>query len=168
MAFLRTHLEPALKPSKFQPQQQDTVLREDERKRNAFAKVCFHIAANPVRAALMKETEVWPDTGSIVPGYPKLNPTEEDFWPTFWKIYGKLRQPDAGDINRIHADETGRKERGDAENAERRREFLLPFSSPNGGRPANIVPPRFSAFSASPRFSLSFSTAFVRIKRPPI
>ncbi len=60
MTFLRTHLEPALKPSKFQPQPQDTVRREQECKHNAFAKVCFYIAANPGRAALMKETETWP------------------------------------------------------------------------------------------------------------
>jgi REP element-mobilizing transposase RayT len=100
MAFLRTHLEPALKPAKFQPQAQDNVLREEERKRNAFAKVCFYIAANPVRAELMKATEVWSYTGCVVPGYPKLNPVDEDFWPTFWKIYAKLRQPDAGNIKR--------------------------------------------------------------------
>ncbi len=100
MAFLRTHLEPALKPAKFQPQAQDNVLREQERKRNAFAKVCFYIAANPVRAGLMKETEKWPFTGSVVPGYPKLDPTAEDFWPKFWKIYSQHRQPDAGHLKR--------------------------------------------------------------------
>jgi len=100
MAFLRTYLKPALKPAKFQPQAQDNVLREEERKRNAFTKVCFYIRANPVRAELMKETEVWPYTGCVVPGYPKLNPASEDFWPTFWKIYAKLRQPDAGNIKR--------------------------------------------------------------------
>ena len=53
MAFLRTYLEPALQSAKFQPQAQDNVLREQERKRNAFAKVCFYIADNPVRAELI-------------------------------------------------------------------------------------------------------------------
>ncbi len=100
MAFLRTYLEPVLKPAKFQPQAQDNVLREEERKRSAFAKVCFYIAANPVRAELVKVTEIWPYTGCIVPGYPKLNPMDEDFWPTFWKIFSKLRQPDAVNIKR--------------------------------------------------------------------
>ena len=100
MAFLRTHLEPALKSVKFQPQAHDNVLRAEERKRNAFAKACDYIAANPVRAELMKETGVWPYTGCIVPGYPKLNPVEDKFWPTFWKVYAKLRQPDAGNIKR--------------------------------------------------------------------
>ena len=100
MAFLRTYLEPALKPAKFQPQAQDNVLREQERKRNAFAKVCFYLADNPVRAKLIPAGERWPFTGCVMPGYPKLNPADEDFWPTFWKIYGKLRQPDAGNIKR--------------------------------------------------------------------
>jgi putative transposase len=106
MAFLRTYLEPELAPAKFQPQPQDAVLREEQRKRNAFAKVCFYIAANPVRAKLIKETEVWAFTGCVVPGYPKLNPMEEDFWPKFWRIFGKLRQPDAGNINRPPIDQT--------------------------------------------------------------
>jgi putative transposase len=100
MAFVRTQLEPALKPAKFQPQAQDHVLREKERQRNSFARVCFYVAANPVRAELMKKIDTWPYTGCIVPGYPKMNPMEEDFWPKFWKIYAKLRQPDAGNIKR--------------------------------------------------------------------
>ena len=41
MPFLRIYLEPELSPAKFQPQPQDEVLREEQRKRNAFAKVCF-------------------------------------------------------------------------------------------------------------------------------
>lgn len=100
MAFLRTHLEPALAPAKFQPQAQDQVLFEEQRKRNAFAKVCFYIAANPVRAELINEKETWPFAGCIVPGYPKLNPLGEDYWSKFWKIFAKLRQPDAGHIKR--------------------------------------------------------------------
>jgi REP element-mobilizing transposase RayT len=100
MAFLRTYLEPELAPARFQPQAQDEVLREEQRKRNAFAKVCFYIAANPVRAELTAASDTWPFTGCIVPGYPKLPPTAEDFWPKFWRIYGKLRQPEAGNLKR--------------------------------------------------------------------
>jgi putative transposase len=100
MAFLRTYLEPELSPAKFQPQPQDEVLREEQRKRNAFAKVCFYIAANPVRAELIGEKEVWPFTGCVVPGYPKLNPTTEDYWSKFWRIFAKLRQSDSGNIKR--------------------------------------------------------------------
>jgi REP element-mobilizing transposase RayT len=100
MAFLRTYLEPELAPARVQPQPQDEVLREDQRKRNAFSKVCGYITANPVRAELVKESEVWPYTGCVLPGYPKLNPAEEDFWAKFWRVYGKVRQPDAGNIKR--------------------------------------------------------------------
>ncbi len=100
MAFLRTYLEPELSPAKFQPQAQDKVLREEQRKRNAFAKACYYIAANPVRAGLITGNEVWPFTGCVIPGYPKSNPADDDFWPAFWRIYGKLRQADAGNIKR--------------------------------------------------------------------
>ena len=48
MAFLRTHLKPKLAPQKFQHQPHDHVLKEEERKRNAFAKVCFYIIDNAV------------------------------------------------------------------------------------------------------------------------
>ena len=100
MTFLRTYLEPELLPAKFQPQPQDEVLREEQRKRRAFAKVCFYIAANPLRAELIGDQELWPFTGCVLPGYPKLNPAANDYWSKFWRIYGKLRQPDAGDITR--------------------------------------------------------------------
>ncbi len=100
MAFLRTYLEPELSPAKFQPQAQDEVLREEQRKRDTFAKVCFYIAANPARAELIGEKEIWPFTGCVIPGYPKLNPLAEDYWSKFWRISTKLRQPDAGDIRR--------------------------------------------------------------------
>ena len=98
MPFLRTHLEPLLSPHKFQPQAHDHVLREEERKRGAFAKICFYILANPVRAKLIKEAERWPFCGAIVPGYPKLHPLDDDFWPKFWKLFQQMRQPDAANI----------------------------------------------------------------------
>ena len=100
MKFLREHLGMALHPHRFQPQPHDHVLREEERKRNAFAKICFYILANPVRAGLIKELEIWPFCGAIVPGYPDLHPRVEDFWPKFWKLYLTALAPDAGDINR--------------------------------------------------------------------
>src|SRR5258706_15962251 len=43
MAFLRTHLEPKLAPCKFQHQAHDQVLKEEERRQNAFARVCNYI-----------------------------------------------------------------------------------------------------------------------------
>ncbi len=95
MAFLRTYLEPALAPAKFQPQAQDRVLREEDRRRNAFAKICFYIAANPARAGLISTEQTWKFTGTVIPGFPKLNPSADDFWPKFWRIYAKLKESDA-------------------------------------------------------------------------
>ena len=100
MAFLRTYLEPELASAKFQPQAHDEVLREENRKRNAFTKVCFYIANNPVRARLIQETEIWPFTGCVIPGYPRLNLLEDHFRPKFWRIHEKLRQSDARNIQR--------------------------------------------------------------------
>jgi len=100
MAFLRTYLEPALSPAKLQPQSQDRVLREEQRKRNAFAKVCFYIASNPARSKLIDEKAVWPFAGCLIPGYPKLDPQADDYWSKFWRIFSKLRQPDASHIKR--------------------------------------------------------------------
>jgi len=96
MSFLRTHLKPILAPFKLQPQAHDHVLRDEERQRNAFAKICFYILANPVRAGLIKETEIWQFCGAIIPGYPVFHPLEKDFWRLFWKLYATARSPDAG------------------------------------------------------------------------
>jgi REP element-mobilizing transposase RayT len=100
MAFLRTHLEPALAPARFQPQPHDHVLRAEDRRKNAFAKVCQYDLMNPVRAGLVKTPEDWRFSGCVVPGYPRLHPLEEEYWPTFWKVYARARQPDAGNIVR--------------------------------------------------------------------
>jgi hypothetical protein len=97
MSFLRTHLEPLLSPYRFQPQAYDHVLREEERKRGAFAKICFYILDNPVRAGIVKEPSAWSFHGAIVPGYPKFDPLNDDFWPKFWKLFQQTRQPDAGE-----------------------------------------------------------------------
>jgi hypothetical protein len=53
-----------------------------------------------MRAKLVGGKEIWPFTGCIIPGYPKLNPLDEDYWSKFWQIFAKLRQPDAGNIKR--------------------------------------------------------------------
>jgi hypothetical protein len=92
MKFLRRQLGPLLKPHKFQHQAHDHILRENERKRGAFASVCFYVLANPVRAEVVKKIEDWPFCGAIVPGYPTLHPTQEDFWKIFWELYVKKRE----------------------------------------------------------------------------
>jgi putative transposase len=80
-------------PWSLQPEAYDHVLKEEERKQNAFARVCFYILANPVRAELVKHEWDWPFSGTVLPGYPDLHPSHEGFWELFWKIYYKHREP---------------------------------------------------------------------------
>ena len=100
MAFLRTHLKPILAPQRFQHQAHDHVLKEEERERNAFAKVCFYIIDNARMAELVKHPKDWPFAGAIAPGYPELHPLVEKFWPNFWKLHAQAKQSDAGNIRR--------------------------------------------------------------------
>jgi len=100
MAFLRTHIEPALASARFQPQAHDNVLRKAEREHDAFAGVCFYILDNPVKAELAHKPEDWKFNGAIVPGYPTLNPLAADFWEIFWKLYTTALHPDARNIKR--------------------------------------------------------------------
>ena len=92
MRFLRRQLAPRLNPQKFQHQAHDHVLREDERKRGAFSRVCFYVLANPIRAKLVTEDEIWPFNGAVVPGYPALHPMQDDFWEKYWKLYVAERE----------------------------------------------------------------------------
>lgn len=100
MKFLREHLGPALRPHRFQHLPHDHVLREHERKRNAFATVCHYILENPFKAELIPRGEQWPFCGAVVPGYPTLHPLREDFWPKFWKLFLAARAPDAGNLKK--------------------------------------------------------------------
>ena len=92
MAFLRTYLEPLLAPQKFQHQPYDHVLRQEERRQDAFATVCYYVLANPERKGLVKRWQEWPYGSAVVPGYPKLHPTEDDFWEKFWKLYYRFQE----------------------------------------------------------------------------
>lgn len=100
MKFLREHLAPKLCPHRFQHQAHDHVLRAEQRKRNAFAKVCFYIMDNARKDGLVEHPKEWKYCGAVVPGYPAMHPLEEDFWPTFWKLYLAALAPDAGKITR--------------------------------------------------------------------
>jgi REP element-mobilizing transposase RayT len=100
MKFLREHLAPKLRPHRFQHQAHDHVLRAEQRKRNAFAKVCFYIIDNARKEGLVEHPKEWEFCGAIIPGYPLIHPLEEDFWPTFWKLYLAALAPDAGNITR--------------------------------------------------------------------
>ena len=100
MKFLREHLGPALRPQRFRHQAHDRVLREAERKRGAFARVCFYVIDNARVGGLVKDPKEWAYAGAIVPGYPALHPLESEFWPLLWKLYAAARAPDAGQIKR--------------------------------------------------------------------
>jgi putative transposase len=100
MAFLRTYLEPELAPHKFQHQPHDHVLREEDRRRDAFARTCYYILENPARAELVKDRNEWRFSGAVLSGYPTMHPSQQDFWPKFWKLYLAAKSPEAGKISR--------------------------------------------------------------------
>ena len=90
MAFLRTHLEKAMAPVRFQRQAYDRLLRRREREKGALAGTCRYILENPVRKNLVATPEDWPYHGTIAPGYPLWDPLHERFWERFWTVYGHL------------------------------------------------------------------------------
>jgi putative transposase len=98
--FLREHLGPHLRPHRFQHQAHDHVLRAEQRKRNAFAKVCFYIIDNARKEGLVEHPKEWRFCGAVIPGYPAIHPLEQDCWPKFWKLYSAALAPDAGKIAR--------------------------------------------------------------------
>ena len=98
MRFLRKHLQATLASRsrsgvefRLQKQPHDRVLRENDRRRGAFASACFYVLDNPRRKRLVSHPREWPYLGTMVPGYPFLRPLEEDFWPQFWKLYSEQR-----------------------------------------------------------------------------
>lgn len=100
MKFLREHVGKLIRPHRFQHQPHDHVLRAEERRKQAFSKVCFYVIDNARVAELVRHPKDWPFAGAVVPGYPKLHPLEDGFWPLLWKLYLVARAPDAGDLKR--------------------------------------------------------------------
>jgi REP element-mobilizing transposase RayT len=100
MKFLRKHLATELarrssvgRDFELQKQSHDSVLREKDRLRGAFAKACFYVLDNPRRKGLVEHPREWRFPGAVVPGYPFLHPLAEDFWKMFWKLYERQREP---------------------------------------------------------------------------
>ena len=100
MKFLRKHLATELarrSPTgvefELQKQSHDSVLREKDRVRGAFAKSCFYVVDNPRRMGLVGHPREWPHLGALLPRYPFLHPLAEDFWEKFWKLYQQVREP---------------------------------------------------------------------------
>ena len=70
----------------------DEVLREGQREHAAFSAVAHYVFENPVRAELTTEWREYPFLGALVPGYPSLNPRDEEFWERFWRISGQVAE----------------------------------------------------------------------------
>ena len=77
---------------KLQRQPHDHLLREHERERGAFGAVANYVFENPVRAGLAADWRSHAFLGALAPGYPDLDPRDEDFWERFWRIYAKLAE----------------------------------------------------------------------------
>ncbi|MBI5818808.1 MAG: hypothetical protein HZA88_07455 [Verrucomicrobia bacterium] len=97
MRFLRGQLKPTLGHDRhWQHQAHDHVLRDEERQHDAFARTCYYVLANPVRAELARRERDWPYNGAIVPGYPTVHPLADGFWELFWKLYWQERRDEEG------------------------------------------------------------------------
>ena len=78
-----------LQPDQLSKQAYDNVLREDDRANDAFPDLIGYILRNPVRKDLVSNWKDWPHTGTILPGYPHLDPRKDYFWENFWKGYNQ-------------------------------------------------------------------------------
>jgi REP element-mobilizing transposase RayT len=91
MRYFRKQLNLALEKLgvRLQLQPYDHVLRDDERKETAFEAVAEYIARNPERKQLVPSDGfvAYKFTGCLIPGYPELKPSDQDYWPRFWRIY---------------------------------------------------------------------------------
>lgn len=85
ISFLRTHVLP--EPASWQHQPHDHVLKDKERELGAVQQTVNYILENPVRAKLVDRWQDWQYTGVLVPGYPRLDIRDKDFWERYWKIY---------------------------------------------------------------------------------
>lgn len=79
-----------------QLQAYDHVLREQDRERDAFTAVATYVLENPVRARLTPDWRAYRFSGASIPGYPVIDPREEDFWERFWRIFARLSE---GNVN---------------------------------------------------------------------
>ena len=92
--FFRAQIGPFLKPARFQHQAHDHLLTPEERKRSAFTLACAdYVLLNPLKAELVKKPSDWPYLGAVIPGYPRANPFDHDYWPWFWERYSAMREP---------------------------------------------------------------------------
>ena len=93
--FFRKMWNSRLRERGFSLQRQgyDDVLLENERNADAFEDACVYIMKNPEREKLVLHWKDWPYCGSVVPGYPRMDPREGRYWQRFWTAYNELREP---------------------------------------------------------------------------
>jgi hypothetical protein len=48
------------------------------------------VLENPVRAGLVSNWQAYRFSGSSIPGFPMIDPREQDFWEKFWRIFARL------------------------------------------------------------------------------
>jgi hypothetical protein len=88
VALLRTAWNAELRRGgrSLQRQSYDHVLRDAERAHGAFVANASYVLANPERANVVANWCDYPYLGSMVPGYPIIDPRAPDFWERFWQI----------------------------------------------------------------------------------
>jgi putative transposase len=91
IAQFRRQWNQMLKPTfGLQHQAHDNVLTEKDRERDAFQSIAYYISQNSTRAGLVSQAEHYPYWGTVVPGYPQLDPRKDNFWNSFWLTYNDL------------------------------------------------------------------------------
>ena len=94
MKFLRGQLGPYIHPFRFQHQPHEHVLTREERQHARFGVTCTdYVLLNPLRAGLVTDPRDWPYSGAVIPGYPRVNPFDADYWPWFWERYAAALDP---------------------------------------------------------------------------
>jgi len=90
--FFRHYSTPVIAPFAWQREPFDHVLRENERSRGALCSVCDYVLANPVRQHLAATSWQYAFSGALVPGFPDMHPSREDFWDVLWRAHEQMTE----------------------------------------------------------------------------
>ena len=88
VAWLRRQWNALLAPTRvLQRQAHDHVLRDEERRRDAFVSVANYILTNPERKGLAGKWSEWRFSGGVFPGVYAFDPRSDGYWERFWREY---------------------------------------------------------------------------------